>query len=49
VSQRGPFIEGVALLHLIDTAFTIEATADDFICHDELVELFLQVIVLESE
>ena len=33
----------------MDASFSIESAPDDFICHNELIKLFLKVIVLQCE
>ena len=33
----------------MDASFAIESASDDLICHDELIKLFLKVIVLQCE
>ena len=43
------FIKGISLLHLADSALAVKTASNYLILHDELIQLFLQIIVLESK
>ena len=49
VGERLSLVVVVALLHLLDPTFAVQATADHFICRHELIKLLLQVVILPSK
>ena len=42
-------VVAVALLHLLDPTFAVQAAADHFICRHELIKFLLQVVVLTGK